>query len=280
MTIGKNFSWLLWFVAALVVFPAPRSVAQGADCDSECQALRDAQDPLADVRAVMTDNTIAFGTSDDQTSYGFQIQPVYSVPTDLGFNFIARGIVPIVGAQEDAGLPKLGPDPIRGSGLTWGLSDIMLQGFFVPKIDASIKFGFGPQVSLRTRTDDAVGGPGWGGGLAVVAFGFAGSLSYGGIVGHHWGQDDFSLTTVQPIVFYNSELFGGLYLGYNNSITYSWNAGSGDRWQVPVGLTLGKTFLLPGGYALDANLGGYGLAVRPDGGADAQLKFGLSVFFP
>ena len=47
-----------------------------------------------------------------------------------------------------------------------------------------------------------------------------------------------------------------------------------------MGLTLGKTFLLPGGYALDANLGGYGLAVRPDGGADAQLKFGLSVFFP
>jgi len=29
--------------------------------DAECQALRKAQDPLADVRAIMTDNMISFG---------------------------------------------------------------------------------------------------------------------------------------------------------------------------------------------------------------------------
>ena len=40
------------------------------------ELARKAQDPLADVRAIMTDNTIVFGTSDDQTSYGFQIQHV------------------------------------------------------------------------------------------------------------------------------------------------------------------------------------------------------------
>ena len=164
--------------------------------------------------------------------------------------------------------------------MTWGLSDVLLQGFVVPKTDLGIKFGFGPQVSLRTRTAAAVGGPGWGGGLAAVAFGFAGSLSYGALLGHHWGQDDYSLTSLQPIVFYNLELFGGSYIGHNNSITLNWNADSGDHWQVPLGLTVGKTFLLEGGYALDASVGGYGLAVRPDGGADAQLKFALSVFFP
>ena len=228
----------------------------------------------------MTDNTIAFGTSDDQTSYGFQVQPVYSIPTDKGFSFIARGIVPIVGAQSGAGLPKLDSEPIGGSGITWGLSDIFLQGFFVPRTDAGIKFGFGPQVSLRTRTDSAVGGPGWGAGLAAVVFGFAGDISYGGIVVHHWGQDDFSLTTVQPIVFYSTDLFGGSYIGYNNSITYNWSGGSGDRWQVPVGATAGKTFLFENGYALDTNIGFYGLAARPTGGADWQLKFGASVFFP
>jgi hypothetical protein len=80
--------------------------------------------------------------------------------------------------------------------MTWGISDVMLQGFFVPKSNSSIKFGFGPQVSLRTRTDEVIGGPGWGGGVAGVAFGFAGSLSYGGIIGHHWGQDSFNLTTL------------------------------------------------------------------------------------
>jgi len=217
--------------------------------------MRKAQDPLADVKALITDNTIAFGTTDDQTSYGFQLQPVYFIPTSLDFNFIARSIIPIVGAQEGAGLPKLGTEPISGKGLTWGMSDIMLQGFFTPKTESSIKFGFGPQFSVRTRTDDVAGGPGWGGGLAGVAFGFAGPLSYGVIVGHHWGQESYNLTTVQPIVFYNTELFGGSYIGYNNSITYDWSASGSNAWQVPVGLTVGKTFILESGYMIDVNLG-------------------------
>lgn len=251
-----------------------------AYAEDEAEALKKAQDPLADVKALMTDNTIAFGTADDQTSYGFQLQPVYSIPTGRGFNFIARGVIPIVGVQEGAGLPKLGTEPIGGTGRTWGLSDMYLQGFFVPKTESSIKYGFGPQVSLRTRTDSVLGGPGWGGGLAAVVFGFAGQLAYGGILGHHWGQDSFSLSTIQPIVFYNMKLFGGSYIGYNNSITYDWSASGSDAWQVPAGLTVGKTFILRSGYLLDVNLGGYHLAAAPQGGADQQFKFGISLFFP
>ena len=254
---------------------------QAEECDEECQALRNAQDPLADVRAVITDNTIAFGTADEQTGYGFQIQPVYSIPTEFGFNFIARGIIPVVGVHNGAAIPKLGPDLVGGTGYTWGVSDILLQGFVVPQIEnAPIKFGIGPQVSLRSRTDDAVAGPGWGAGLAAVAFGFAGNLSYGGIVGHHWGEDNFNLTTLQPIVFYNTDFLGGSYVGYNNSVTYNWTGDAGDRWQVPLGLTVGKTFLFDNGFAVDTNIGGYTLAAHPDGGADTQFKFGVSVFFP
>ncbi|WP_420413722.1 hypothetical protein [Roseibium sp.] len=254
--------------------------AQAEECDAQCQAVRNAQDPLADVKAVMTDNTISFGTADEQTGYGFQIQPVYSIPTEYGFNFIARGIIPIAGVHNGAAVPQLGPNQIGGTGYTWGLSDVILQGFFVPQIEGlPIKFGVGPQVSLRSRTDSVVGGPGWGAGLAAVAFGFAGDLSYGGIFGHHWGQNSFSLSTIQPIVFYNTQFLGGSYFGYNNSITYDWSAKAGNRWQVPVGLTVGKTFVLESGTAIDANFGGYGLAAHPEGGADAQFKFGISVFF-
>jgi len=248
--------------------------------EEQAEALRKAQDPLADVKAVMSDNTVSFGTADDKTSYGFQLQPVYSIPTDIGFNFIARAVIPVLGVQHGAEFPKLGSDPIGGSGLTWGLSDIYLQGFFVPKTDSSIKFGFGPQVSLRTRTDSALGGPGWGGGLAGVVVGFTGDLSYGAILGHHWGQDNFNLTTVQPFVYYNLEWFGGSYIGYNNSITYDWSAPKRDAWQVPLGLTMGKTLLFQKGDMLDLSLGAYGLTTAPPGGADWQLKFGISYFLP
>ena len=274
-SLTKSLSKALTTASALCIF-----ATGSAHADAEAEALRKAQDPLAGVKALMTDNTIGFGTADEDTSYGFQLQPVYSFSTDMGFNFIARGIIPVVGAHEGAGLPRLGTEPIGGSGHTWGLSDIMLQGFIVPETKGSLKFGFGPQASLRTRTDEVLAGPGWGGGLAAVAFGFAGPVSYGGILGHHWGQDSFSLTTIQPIVFLNTEFLGGSYIGYNNSITYDWSAKGSDAWQVPVGLTVGKTFILNSGYMLDINLGGYHLATAPKGGADWQFKFGVSLFFP
>ena len=75
------------------------------DGPSAEELARKAQDPLADVRAIMTDNTIAFGTADDQTSYGFQIQPVYSIPTDRGYTFIARAIIPILGYPPEQACP-------------------------------------------------------------------------------------------------------------------------------------------------------------------------------
>ncbi len=275
--VQRMLTGMLFFTIAMI-FWSWAAPAQEA-CDAACIS-RKAQDPLADVRAIMTDNTISFGTSDDETSYAFQVQPVYSIPTKRGVNVIARAVVPILGVAGGANIPRLGPDATSGSGTKWGLGDIILQSFITPQTNADIKWGLGPQVSLRTRTSDQVGGPGWGAGFGAVVFGSAGSLAYGALASHHWGQNDFSLTSMQPIAFYNIAAFGGSYLGYSNSVTYNWNAESGDRWQVPLGLTFGKTFVLGGGYALDASVGGYGMAVKPSGGADWQFKFGMSLFFP
>ena len=72
------------------------SVAVNAqDTDALAEMARKAQDPLGNVQALMTDNTIAFdGGPEDDTSYGFQLQPVYAIPTKSNWNMIARGIVP------------------------------------------------------------------------------------------------------------------------------------------------------------------------------------------
>ena len=264
---------MLLFAAALVSWG---SIGQAQEaCDEAC-LKRKAQDPLADMRAVMTDNTISFKTADDETSYGFQIQPVYSIATDRGVNVIARAVIPIVGVPKGASLPKLGAGPAPGRGTKWGLSDIILQTFITPQTDADIKWGVGPQISLRTRNSAQVGGAGWGSGFGGVVFGAAGALSYGALVSHHWGQAGFSLTTLQPILFYALEAFGGSYFGYSNAATYNWDATPSNRWQVPLGLTFGKTFII-GSSALDVNLGAYRLAVRPSGGAKSQIKFGISL---
>lgn len=48
---------------------------------------------------------------------------------------------------------------------------------------------------------------------------------------------------------------------------------------VPLGATIGRTFVLSGGNGLDLSIGGYGRVVRPDEGPKAQLKFGVSYLF-
>lgn len=257
----KNFVSGLCLSLGLAAMAVP---AFADDCDEACQAVRNAQDPLADVKAIMTDNTITFGDGGASDGYNFQVQPVYTMHLDNGNNLILRGIVPIMGVPT-------------GGGHTWGLGDTILQAFYVPKVDGGIKFGFGPQVSLPTRTSSALAGPGWGIGASAVAFGFAGNLSYGGIVGHHFAESGFSVTTVQPIVLYNTEFLGGSYFGYNNSITYDWKA---DQLTVPLGLTFGKTVVMESGLAVDFFVGAYNLIERAAGVGEWQGKFGVSFFFP
>lgn len=269
-------------VVAMLLGSAAYVTSAAADGLSAEELARKAQDPLADTKAIMTDNAIGFGTAHDQTAYGFQVQPVYSIPMGYRpYNLILRSVIPIIGAPVGAVLPGLSDQPVQNLGTEWGLSDIFLQAFWSPKTDAGIKWGIGPQISLKTRTSERVGGPGWGTGISGVFFGSVGELSYGALINHHWGEENYNVTSLQPMIYYNFQGIPGAYFGYSNTITYSWKADSGDRWQVPLGLMVGRTFPIGGnGDGLDLSLGAYQFVAKPQGGADWQIKFGISWFFP
>jgi hypothetical protein len=258
------------------------AVSTQADDAALAEMARKAQDPLGNVKAIMTDNTIAFdgGEDGDDTSYGFQIQPVYAIENDTSFNMIARAVIPIVGVDPGVVVPPLGPEPRPDDGDQWGLSDSIVQYFFSPKGDGSLKWGVGPQVSLKTRTSDQQAGPGWGAGLAGVIFTGVGNWSLGAIAMQHWGEEDnFSRATIQGIVTYNFESMPGAYIGYNNAATYNWKADSGNKLTLPLGLTVGRTILLGNGDGLDFSVGAYDLVESPENAPDWQLKVGLSYFF-
>lgn len=266
-------------IAAAILLTS--SAHQLLACDAACQAARKAANPLADTRAIITDNTIAFRSgTDDDDSYNFQIQPVYSVPLE-GANLVLRGVFPIQGVQPGAVLPPSNPTPSPEDDLTWGLGDTTLQGFYAPMPEEGRPaIGYGLQVSLPTHTNSALQGAGWGAGPALVIFGQAGDLSWGGVIGHMWGEDDFNTTILQPILIYG--LGDGWYFGYNNVVSYNWNAKDEDEaWALPIGLTVGKTSIISEerGAAMDISLGFYALERQPDGGPDSQLKIGLSFFF-
>lgn len=250
------------------------------NCDAQCQIARKAQDPLANIRALVFDNTIALDGERDPLSYAVQMQPVYSLPTEGAFNVILRATLPVIGVRNGVVLPPLGPDPRGGASYSWGLSDSMLQAFFSPKTEGDLKFGIGPQVSLRTRTRDELAGPGWGAGLAAVVTGFSGRWSYAAIIGQHWGQNDYSVATLNPVLIYNSDLLGGSYIGYSNTITHNWRAAPGQKSQIPLGLTWGKTFARENGSAVDVNLGYYRMIDPPNGAPTSQVKFGVTLIWP
>jgi hypothetical protein len=255
--------------------------AQGEAVDAQLEMARKAQDPLGNVRALMTDNTIAFnGGPNDDTTFAFQFQPVYAMPGEGNWNMIARAVIPVIGVEPGVVVPPIGPEPRPPTGDRWGLSDTILQYFFSPKSDGGIKWGIGPQVSLRTRTSDRQAGPGWGGGVAGVVFAGVGNWAIGAIGMQHWGEDSYSVGTLQAIAMYNFESKPGTYLGYNNAMTFNWEASSGNTLTLPLGLTFGRTMALEGGRGLDLNVGAYGLVERPDDAPQWQLKIGISYFWP
>lgn len=267
----------------LIVFILMVVHATSSFADEAAEMARKLQDPLANIKALMTDNDVSFdsGEDDDETSYGFQFQPVYAIPfEDLGFNLVNRAVIPILGMAEGGQRPILGDEPNSGDTHTWGLSDSLLQFFFSPRTDSPWKWGLGPMVSLKTRTNSDLAGPGWGGGPIAVLVGDIGEhISTAFIAGHLWGDNDgFSTSMLQPMIFYN--LPDAWNIHYNNMITYSWDSESDDAWTVPLGLGVAKMISLKGGHGIEFSAGPYYNVVRPDGAADWTIKWGISWLLP
>jgi hypothetical protein len=267
---------LILFALAIVLTPLP------VFADSAAEMQKKLQNPLANIKAIMTDNVIGTDTGNtDETSYGFSVQGVYALDQpDKGFTFIPRVVVPILGLEPGTDIPPVGqPDP-NDSKSAWGLGDTMLQGFFVPHSDAKWKWGVGPQVSIPTATKDQLEGPQWGVGVAGVLTGeFTEKLSFAGILGNHWGNSGkFNTMTLQPMLFYT--LAPGKALAYNAVISADWEANSSNRWTVPIGLSYNQTWDVGGGHGFDFMIGPYYNVARPDGGARWQLRFGLNWLFP
>jgi len=269
-------------ILAIVVLVAGSLVipdqARAQSAEDIAKAL---QDPLANIKAIMLDNSFNLnsGNPDERTGYNFQLQPVYAMPFEK-FTFIPRAVIPIVGAPSGAKFPELGA-PVGGGedDVTWGLSDIMLQTFFSPRSDGGWKWGIGPQVSFKSRTDELVAGPGWGLGVSGVLVGALGPIASSFLVNQHWGDEgDFSVFTIQPGLFYDIPGMPGATLHYNNAITADWRIEAGKEWSIPLGLGFSQSFVA-GGIGLDLALGYYYMVSRPDGAPSAQIKFGVSALF-
>lgn len=278
-------SLLFVFLLIALVMSATQSLAE--DSNGAAEMARKLQDPLANIKAVMTDNAIGFNTgASEGTSYGFQIQPIYALDfPEKGFTFLPRAIIPIVGIEPGSRTRITGEDgnpTPSGNSSVWGLGDSIGQFFFVPKTEKKWKWGVGPQISFATHTDRDLKGSDWGAGAAGVVVGnLMPNISFAGIVGQMWSFDGkFSSAIFQPMLFYNFESIPGAYVAYNAVSSVNWLAEGSDKWTVPLGFSIGRTFDMGGGHGFDAMIGPYYNVARPDGAADWQIRLGLNWMFP
>ena len=111
-------------IGALIICTFLNSPSANAQNEDAAAAMaRKAQDPLGNVKALMTDNTIAFdGGPNDDTTYVFQFQPVYAIENNTRFNMLARAIIPVIGVEPGVVLPPLGPEPRPDSDNDWSMS--------------------------------------------------------------------------------------------------------------------------------------------------------------
>ena len=277
----KHISFHLLCICLAIHFTAYSQDEQSSS-DAAAEMARKLQDPLANIRAIFSDNDLLFKTGQDDFSFSSSIQPVFAWSfDDAGFNFIARGLFPIMGLAPEAQRPIIGPPLPSGESDTWGLGDITTQFFFSPKTEGAWKWGGGPMVSWRTRTDSKLAGAGWGAGPVLILVGGAGDFGFAFIGGQMWGFDgNFSTAMFQPMIFYNVPTVPGLAISYNNQWAYNWQATSGNEFTLPLGLGVSKTFAFPSGNALDLGVGPYFNAVRPEGAASFILRFNVAWVFP
>lgn len=80
--------------------------------------------------------------------------------------------------------------------------------------------------------------------------------------------------------FINYNLPDGLYLTSAPIITSNWKAESGEQWTIPFGAGIGKIVKAGGKLPLNLQAGAYYNVVKPEFGADWQLRAQIGVLLP
>ena len=235
--------------------------------ESKEELAKAAQNPIANMMSFPFQNNTNFGMGPyNRTQNVTNIQPV--LPFFNG-RLITRTIMPIISQ----------PDLSSESGSTFGFGDITFTAFYAPK-SKGLVWGVGPAINIPTAKE-GVGTGEWGFGPSLVALKITKKMVYGAVMNNVWSVDDNnSLNLFYLQYFINYNLPNGLYITSAPIITSNWNAESGDQWTIPFGAGIGKIVKVGGKLPLNLQAGAYYNAVKPEYGADWQLRAMVVVLLP
>jgi hypothetical protein len=235
-----------------------------------------AQNPVGNLISLPFQNNTNLNFGPEKgTQNILNIQPVYPISVNSEWNVITRTIVPVIWN------PALGPTIDS----TNGIGDTVFTAFLSPANPGEWIWGVGPVFQLPTNSTAELGNRNWGmGPSAVVLHLEKGSpWVYGVLVNNIWSLTSdkqggaYNNGLIQPFVNYNFE--GGLYLTTAPILTVNWKAENSQQWTVPLGGGVGKIFHL-GKLPVNTQISAYYNVVRPDFGANWQIRAQVQLMFP
>ena len=259
-------------VLVTVMFPC-FSGAQEQEQEQDSTALaKQTQNPVSRLVSVPFQfNFSSGGGIEDDTIFNLNFQPVIPIKLNSRWNLIARTIVPYNSYP--------GPDGMRFS----GVGDMQEQLFLTPAKPSSTIWGFGPSFSLPTATAKPAQTGTWAMGPSFVALKMTGPWVVGALATQYWpltdanGSPETNLFILQWFVNYNFGKGWAISAAPLNSA--NWDAPSGQRWTVPLGMGITRTFVF-NRQPMSLGVQYYRNVTRPNGAPGNQLRFQFALLFP
>lgn len=251
---------------------------QAAEAQSGAADLaRAAQNPVADMVSVPMQLNMNFGAGpEEDVQMVLNIQPVLPFSLTENWNLITRTIVPVISH------PDMGIYPEREN----GIGDIQLSAFLSPKaVKDGWVWGAGAIAQLHSATDDRIGQGAWGLGPTAVVLKLGNPWVIGALANNVWsvsedsGRSKVNQFLLQPFINYNFRSSPGRYLTFAPIITADWEAESGDKWLVPIGLGIGQITRF-GKQPVNVQASFYANVERPDSAPEWQVRLQLQLMFP
>ena len=266
--------------AAIILITAlglAAGTAEAAEQDATSLA-KAAQNPIADMISLPFQLNINLNAGPDKkTQEVLNIQPVIPVNLNPEWNLITRTIVPLISQ------PQFAP----GQDRTNGLGDVQFSAFLSPARPGAWIWGGGVIVQAPTASDDVLGQGKWGLGPTAAALHMekGSPWLYGALINNVWsvGGDsdraDVNQMLLQPFINYNFPHHPGLYLSFSPIITANWEASSGNKWTVPVGLGIGQ-IMRWGRQPVNLQAAAYYNVERPDFAPNWNIRLQVQFLFP
>lgn len=211
-----------------------------------------------------------------------RLLPINSIPLKNDWQLVNVAI--IIVADAPGGVPGTPGNPESAPGPnTFGLGDLTDALFFTRKQPNGLIWGVGPIMSFPIASDDQLGSGKWSAGPAIRIAYNPGPWHFGMLVGNlssfagDADRTDINQLLVRGLV--RRKLNKDWFLKYSPIITANWNAESDQRWLIPLGGGVGKSFTLfskPATFAVEA----YSNVVKPDGAPDSVFRIALTLPIP